>query len=122
MSRFHDQDLFGSGPHRFQIGGLTLRHVLQPTPGSRGVRLSHQGLDGRAITQTGELLADDPDALHQLVVAIEAQLDGEPRQLIDEFGRAWSNVVMLTFEPSVAARVGVRWRLPYRIQYLQLTP
>ncbi len=122
MSSFDAQDLFSSGPHRFHIGGLSLRHVLHETPRSRGVQLSSQGVHGRAITQTGDLLADDPTQMRNLTDAIESKLDGHSHELIDVTGRSWPNTVMISFDPQPLARVGTRWRTPYRINYLQATP
>jgi hypothetical protein len=122
MSAFADQDLFRSGPHRFHVGGLALRHALQQSPAGEGVQLCAQGHAGRAITQTGDLVADDPVALQTLVSAIEALLDGQAHDLVDDLGRLWPDTVMLAFEPDAPRRLGPRWAVAYRIQYVQLTP
>ena len=122
MSTFDGQDLFSSGPHRFHVGWLALRHVLQLTPEQRGVRLSSQGQSGRAIAQTGDLLADDSGQLTALTQAVEDKLDGRAAELIDDLGRCWKQVVMLSFEPAAVRRVGPRWAVRYRITYLQVEP
>jgi len=122
MGNFGGQDLFGSGPHEFRVGGLSLRHVITETPGGRGVRLTDQGRNGRAIEQTGALIADDIETLGELRQAIEEMIDGQIHDLVDHLGRCWSQTVMLSFEPEVATRVGARWQVKYRIQYLQVTP
>lgn len=122
MSSFAGEKLFASGPHRFEVGGLSLRHVLAEPPGSRGVQLSSQGLHGRAIHQSGELLADTPAAIQKLLEAIEVRLDGLPHELIDDIGRSWRGVVMLSFAPESMTRLGSRRRVAYRIEYLQVFP
>ena len=122
MSTFDGEDLFGSGPHRFHVGGLSLRHVLNETPGSRGIQLSHLGHHGRSISQVGDLIADDPGQMQALLSAIEAKLDGKIHTLIDDVGRAWMNTVMLSLDLKPMTRVGIRWQNPYSIQYIQTMP
>ena len=122
MSLFDGQDLFSSGPHRFEAGGLELRHAMHESPGSDGVAVSGQGRNGRAITQTGELVADSSAALRTLAEAIEARLDGLPHNLVDDNDRIWSDTVMLLFDARSTQRLGRRWKLSYRIEYLQVTP
>lgn len=122
MLSFDGENLFDSGPHRLHVGGLSLRHVLHEAPGGEGVRLTSHGRPGRSLTQTGELVADDATALAALTDAIEHKLDGQARTLAEDGGPSWANVVMLSFEPEAAQRVGTRVRIGYRIQYLQVTP
>jgi len=122
VSMFGGEDLFSSGPHRFHIGGVSLRHVLQETVGGRGVQLSPLGRHGRSITQTGDLVADDADGLRSLSDAVEQMLDGRVGLLVDPFGQSWLNTVMLSFAPEPMVRVGGRVHVSYTIQYLQLTP
>ena len=122
MSSFDQLNLFASGPHTLRVGGLSLRHALQETPGSRGVRLTALGHHGRAIEQTGTLVADSPEALRSLAAAIESKLDGLAHELIDDVSRVWPSVVMLSFDPGPVTPLGRRFGLGYRIQYLQVTP
>ncbi len=122
MSSFDGQDLFSSGPHRFHVGGLSLRHVLHESPGSRGVQLDDHGVQGRSITQKGDLLADNAPQMLTLTQAIEAKLDGLAHDLIDDADQTWRNTVMLSFEPQPLQAVGARWRVSYEINYLQVTP
>lgn len=120
MSLFDGQDLFGSGPHRFQIGGLSLRHVLQEVPGGQGVQLSGLGRHGRSILQSGHLVADDSKRMCELTAAIESKLDGLAHELVDDQGRSWPNTVMIRFDPGPEERVGMRWHRAYRVEYLQI--
>lgn len=120
MSSFDGQALFDSGPYQFHVGGMSLRHVVQDTPGGMGVRLSDLGTKGRAIVQEGDLIADDMGALQGLIDAVEAKVDGLAHELIDDQDRSWPGVVMLAFEPQPVTRLGPRWRVRYRIEYLQV--
>ena len=122
MITFDDDNLFESGPARLQIGGQTLRHASEPAVDGRGVQIASQGTRARSITQHGTLTADTPSSLRDQRETIEAKLDGLGHTLIDATGQPWSNVVMLRFEPGQHHRLGPRWQLTYRIEYLQLLP
>ena len=122
MSSFDGQDLFSSGPHRFEVGGLTLRHAEQAAPGGDGAAVVGQGRSARTIVQHGELLADSAAFLRELTALIEAKLDGLEHELIDDAGRLWSNVVMVKFEPEVMKRIGTRLGVSYRVEYVQVKP
>ncbi|MCC7145157.1 MAG: hypothetical protein IT443_01790 [Phycisphaeraceae bacterium] len=122
MSRFNGQDLFGSGGHEFEVGGLSLRHVLQESPGGLGVRVVGQGRGGREIRQSGELRADTPAKLEALMGAIEEQLDGLAHELSDGQGQVWAQTVMMSVERGTTERLGPRWKMEYRITYLQVRP
>lgn len=119
MSLFDGNDLFSSGPHRFQIGGLSLRHVLHGTPQSQGVHITATGRHGRSIHQTGTLVADSPTQMTAQRTAIESKLDGRAVTLVDGQDRAWPNTVMLSFEPEQLTRAGNRYKLDYQVHYLQ---
>ena len=111
--------LFASGPCQVRPGELALRQAVQEAPGQRGVRVVGQGVEARPITQTGTLLADSAGELKQQTAAIEAYLDGQGHELIDERGLAWPDVVMTRFEPGTVERVGPRWQVGYRVTYVQ---
>ena len=120
MSSFDGEDLFGSGPHGFEVGGLSLRHVLKEVPGGQGVQLSGLGRQGRSIIQRGALVADDVTAMQVLIDAVEVKLDGLAHVLVDDLGRSWGDTVMLSFDPKPMVRVGGRVRVSYSIQYMQV--
>ena len=122
MSSFDSQNLFDAGPHSFHADGLVLRHATHENPGARGARVTGQGVRGRTITQTGQLFADDAMQMKQLTEAIEAKIDGQAHVLIDDHDRSWPDSVMLAFKPQSMRRVGTRWAITYRIEYLQVTP
>lgn len=122
MSRYHEQELFRSGPHRFHVHGLSQRHATHEQPGADGVRVTVMGRTGRSIDQSGTLLADTAQQLQQQIDAIEAAMDGQPVELIDDFSRVWPGVVMLGFKPQPIRRVGLRLAVDYIIHYLQVQP
>ena len=122
MSRFNGQELFQSGPHRFHVHGLSQRHVTHEQPGADGVRVTVMGRTGRSIDQTGTLLADNIEQLQQQIDTIEAAMDGQPAELIDDMSRVWSNTLMLAFKPQPIRRVGLRLAVDYIINYLQVQP
>lgn len=112
--------LFESGPATCEVGGTALRHVEHEPMRGDGVHVIGQGRSGRAIVQHGTLLGDTIDELQAQVAAIEAYVDGMSHALVDEHGRSWPDVVMLAFEPAAPRRMGVRWRIAYRITYQQV--
>jgi len=122
MTTFDGQALFDSGPARFHIAGLALRHAEQPAPYADGTNVVAQGREARPITQTGTLLADDIKTMHNLMDAIEDRLDGAAHPLIDDTGRSWDDTVMLRFVPGPITAVGPRCRVDYTIDYLQVKP
>ena len=116
---FGGEELFDSGPARVHVDGPALRHATEPTLSARGTRVFSQGTTPRTITQTGLLVADTPEDLHSLVNAIEHNLDGIPRTLVDHLDRERPGVVMLEFHPGAFTRLGTRWKADYRIEYTQ---
>ena len=122
MSSFDGQDLFSSGLHSFDLGAVTLRHDTATPPDRRGTRVTAAGVTGRAITQRGELVADNAPQMHALAAAIEAKLDGLPHTLVDHLGRVLPNTVMLAFRPATVEPLGQRVRVRYAIDYVQTTP
>ena len=122
MVTYDNDSLFASGTTHFLIGPITLRHALQNTPGSIGARIDAQGTEARWIRQTGELIADDPAALQNMVDSIRQKVDGQPYLLVDDLGRSWPDTVMVECEAVEFVRVGARWKTGYTIKYLQVKP
>lgn len=116
---FGQEALFASGPATIHVGGLSLRHARERPLSARGERVFSQGVTGRSITQIGTLLDDTPDGLEGQRESIERKLDGIPRKLTDDLDRTWPDVVMTAFEPEQISRIGARWRMRYRIEYVQ---
>ncbi|MBI1370306.1 MAG: hypothetical protein GC162_16855 [Planctomycetes bacterium] len=122
MSSYKSQSLFDSGPHRFHVHGLAQRHVDHELPGADGVRVTVMGRTGRSIDQTGTLLADGIAPMQVQLRAIEAAMNDEPGDLVDDTDRTWANVLMLSCEPGPIRRVGVRLAIDYTIHYMQVQP
>lgn len=122
MPQFNNQPLFDSGPSRFHVGGLTLRRAEEAVPHVDGVHLVGQCREGRSITQTGTLLADDVNAVAVQLDAIDDAVDGLAHTLIDDTDRVWLDTVMLRFEPGPIRPAGPRVRVDYTIDYLQVKP
>jgi len=120
MTTFDNESLFSSGPTRFKIGKIMLRHAVQHPPGAMGVRLESQGREARKISQSGTLIGDTAERLEQQVDAIEAKVDGLAHELIDNLGRTWVNTVMLSLDVESYIRVGVRQKANYHVEYLQV--
>lgn len=119
---YDNERLFASGPARCRPGGAALRFAEHQPLHADGSHVHAQGRAARDIAQTGTLFADTPTALRRQAEAIEAYVDGRGRELVDELGQAWPNAVMLAFEPGEPQRLGVRWKLEYRITYRQVRP
>jgi len=122
MTTFNDQPLFASGPSRITPGPLTLRGSEQDAPLGNGAALLSQGTHTRPITQRGQLRADDPVALYELMDAVEDMIDGRAYTLVDHEDRAWTGCVMVRFEPGAVLRRGPRVSVDYEIAYTQVQP
>ncbi len=103
-------------------GALKLRYAFQEVPGIRGVTLTSQGVHAREIEQCGVFFADTLDALLAKESAVEDMIDGELHELTDDHGRRWPETTMIRFEGKLPERQGPRWKLEYRITYLQVLP
>jgi hypothetical protein len=122
MSRFHDKDLFGSGPHAFTVHGLEQRHATHAPPGADGAVVTTHGRGPRHIDQTGTLVGDDLADLQAQLDAIEAAMDGRAGTLVDDRGRSHERVVMLRFSPGAIRRRGARLAVDYEVAYLRSQP
>ncbi|MFI4860969.1 MAG: hypothetical protein ACIAXF_09845 [Phycisphaerales bacterium JB063] len=122
MTTFNTQPLFASGPSRTTPGPVELRTAKQDAPAGVGTTLLSQGKHARAIRQQGQLHADSPAELYELMDAIEDMIDGLPYTFCDEHGRAWLNTVMTRFEPGAVVRCGTRVMADYEIHYTQVLP
>lgn len=103
MSSFKGDDLFGSVPHRFEVGRQGSRVVSyaaasgDPTVGGSFV----SGDLELRITVRGRLVATSEPALWSLRDAItdEAASAAGPGTLADGRGRTWTGVRLLSFTP-----------------------
>lgn len=98
-SSFKGVDLFGSGPHRFQIGKrgevvVSLAYGSSPQAGSL-----YLGLGELDITVSGRLVASGESALWTLRDAVVGQLVDPPTAgvLVDLTGRSWADMSFITY-------------------------
>lgn len=101
-SSFKALDLFGSGPHVFEVGRQGRRVVpLSAVSGDPSVPGSFESGDHELrVTVKGRLTASSESALWALRDAIAAQAAFEVSggNLIDQHGRTWSDVKLLQVE------------------------
>lgn len=120
MSSYGGDPLFGSGPSRFVVGAWESDSLRRALPGLDGELLVHLGRRGRTIVQTGRLQAESVVLLELQCRAIEDRQDGFARELIDNSGVIYRNVVLRHFERTTPTALGRGVWVDYRIEYLQL--
>lgn len=120
MSQFAGQTLFDSGPHRFVLGPWQRQRIRRGFCGLDGALVIDLGLRGRSIAQTGRLQAPSAAQMHELIAAIETLANGQPRELIDNHGQVYSNVLLEEFEPAGPVQLGRGFFCDYHLRYWQL--
>ena len=120
MPQYNNINLFQAGKAKITTGPIRLRYAAQPVLNMRGLRITAQGLHARSICQTGSLVGDNVEQLQQITRTIEEQLDGLAHTLTDDDGRSWPDTVMISFQPGSLIQLGPRWKLNYKIEYLQV--
>ncbi len=100
MSSYNAQNIFGSGPHRFQIGRqgeeVVANFVIsQPPPGS-----TPQGLRELDIIVRGRLVSTTEAGLWTLRDAITTLLTHPPASasLVDQTGRSHTDMSFIEYE------------------------
>ncbi len=116
MSSFDGEDLFGTGPHRFEVGPVgayVYEHQrLDPTqPGS-----AHNGGLEAQVVVVGRLVAQTESALRGLESDVEAMLTDPPTAgvLLDGNGRSWSGMSFIRFERTGPVDRGAAISVAYR--------
>ena len=103
-SSFKGLDLFGSGPHRFQVGRLGRRVIsFAALTGDLSVEgASEFGDRDLRVRVLGRLVASSDAGLWALRDAILAQADSSVGSgiLIDQHGHQWDTLRLLTMEES----------------------
>lgn len=122
MVTFDNDRLFGSEAVRFKIGPVKLRHAVQHSPGSHGVRVESQGTEGRRIDQDGVFIANTVGELQTRIETVENKIDGLAYVLVDSLGRVWGGTILIEFDAETFERVGARWKVSYHAEYLQVIP
>ena len=92
-------------------------------PGLSGVESLDQGLRGRFTMATGLLFGQDPVSQGAAEALFRSYNDGNLYLLVDNFGTAWPNVRLESFEPQGQVRVqaGQGYYRPYTARFRHLT-
>ncbi len=120
MSSYAGQDLFGSGPHRFQFGAWQRRLQPRGFAGINGEQVLDLGIRSRRIFQAGRLQADTPQNLKGLLDAINSRSDASEHTLVDNHGLSFSRVILERFETTTPMQQGRGLYCDYEVEYRQL--
>jgi hypothetical protein len=123
MVTYNGENIFGSA--------VQFQHVAKPRVqqvvtffGVSGTHVLDGGGRGRAFFIRGVLAAPSLAALNMAEAKFHDYADGVARILVDNRGRAWSNVVFkgeFVPDPRGAIPMGSGWALPYRAVFHGLT-
>jgi hypothetical protein len=113
-------ELIFEEPGEIVAGASALRDALQPDIAGGPDRLAITGRAATLLVQHGVMLADSRGQLQRDLEALTSLLDGVPRTLRDDHGTEYSAVILRRVEPKAIERVGVRWRVRFEAQYIQL--
>ncbi len=123
MSTIGGQSLFNSGPHRFAL--KTVGKLWVPPlrlDGLQDLVVVYAANLQVQIAQTGRLIGASESDLWTQVETIrarcEAQLTGA---LVDNNGRSWAGMTLLTFRPHERVDRGRAISLAYQADYVRLT-
>ena len=120
MSSYAEENLFHSGPHAFRFEPWQRSMHRRGFAGADGEVVLDLGLRSRNIVQTGRLQAATADALHALLDAINAHCDGAVHDLVDNYGRSYSQVILERCETTTPVRCSRGFYCDYHIEYRQL--
>jgi len=120
MSSLDQHDIFGSGPHTIRVQSPQRQLDHRTFSGLDGELVLDMGLRGRQIAQHGRLSAATASLLDDLLIAIEATVDGQPHTLVDNYGRQYHNLVVEDFQPTTPVQHGRSFWCDYSINYRQL--
>lgn len=116
-SSFKGSDLFGSGPHVFEVGRQGRRVVsLAAITGDPSVAGSIESGDYELrVTVKGRLVSGSEGALWTLrdAIASEAAYNVAGGNLVDHHGRIWSGVKLFWVEWGGAVDRGRAWSIGY---------
>ena len=120
MSTLDGRDVFASGPHSFRVGPWERRLERRTLPGLAGEFVIDLGPRGRAIHQTGRLVARTPQALQAAIDVVQALQDGRAHTLIDNHGLTYAPVHIEQFELTSPVRQGRGFWCDYTCRYWQM--
>ncbi len=100
MSKFNDDNLFGTGNHKIEFHEMKADSWMFGFPGIQGSFRVNNGFRYRSGTITGTLRASDAEELAELEDAIMRYVtDGTSAILEDNFGSEHPNVVLENYIP-----------------------
>lgn len=120
MSSFAGANLFASGPHAFSFGPWERSTQRRGFAGVNGEVVLDLGLRSRQITQTGRLRAETAADLRVLLDEIDARSDAVAYVLVDNYGQAYSSVIMERFGATTPLQHSRGFYCDYEIEYRQL--
>lgn len=116
-SSFKGSDLFGSGPHVFEVGRQGRRIVsLAALSGDPSVQGTIESGDYELrVTVKGRLVAGSESALWTLrdAIAAESGFEVSGGNLVDHHGRAWNGVKLFWVEWDGPVDRGRTWSIGY---------
>ncbi|MBN4052714.1 hypothetical protein JYU07_00360 [Roseiflexus sp. AH-315-K22] len=125
-SSFKAKDLFGSGPHRFEVmpeGVFVVSNTdIEGMPTAGSTALGQVELEVHVV---GRLVAASDAALWSLRDAITAELvyptpAGTAGSLVDLNGRTWTGMKIIAFEPTGLTDRGRQVTLGYRAVFRKM--
>lgn len=116
MSSFKSLNLFGSGPHRFsqsRQGQLVLPDYVLGLPGGGS---TPQGLVELEVVVRGRLVAASESGLWSLRDAVAAQVIDPPTPgtLVDNSGRSYTGMSLISYEEADRVDRGRVWSVAYK--------
>ncbi len=127
MSSFRGNDIFGSGPHRVTAPARQLlvipRWVQFQQPFDDGAGSEVIGAKEQIMSVTGRLVAADEASLWSLrqVLAAEAELPEKQGELVDNDGRVWGGMTMISYEELGPVDRGRAWSVRYVATFRKVT-
>ncbi|GJM19278.1 MAG: hypothetical protein DHS20C14_14910 [Phycisphaeraceae bacterium] len=127
MSSFRGNDIFGSGPHRVTAPARRLlvipKWVQFQQPHDDGTGSEVTGAKEEIMSVSGRLVAPDEATLWALreAVAAEAELPEKKGDLIDNDGRTWAAMTMISYEELGVVDRGRVWSVRYEATFRRVT-
>jgi hypothetical protein len=122
MATYGGVNLFGTGVS-FATTDRARESQLNAYFGIGGIESLDGGSRGRITNVSGVLFAPSAAALASTEAAFRGYVDGIDRDLVDDLGSRWSNVLLESFQPQGRIRRtpdGLYFH-PYRARFLHLT-
>ena len=117
---FDGQRIFGDGQQAVRAESWRRAQAERGFAGLDGVVSIDLGRRQRVLRRRGYLSAGSVAALQQRIEAINAYVDGQVHELVDQEGRSYAKVRMDSFAPTEAVTKQSQVRCRYEVVYTQL--